>query len=343
MARLLVTGGAGYVGSHTVRRLLEADHSVIVVDDLSEGHQAAIGNAELVRLNLASPQCPARLDTLFSEHPIDAVLHFAARAYVGESVRDPELYYRNNVVGGLQLLSAMARAGIPRFVFSSTCATYGVPEAVPIPETHPQRPVNPYGRTKLILEMALEDYASAIDLGFVTLRYFNAAGAHPDGTLGEVHAPETHLIPLALDAASGGGESLRIFGRDYDTPDGTCVRDYIHVVDLADAHVKALDYLGAGGESRSFNLGTGRGHSVLEVIEQVRAVVGAKVAHDDAPRRPGDPPVLVADPRLANEVLAWQPRLPDLKTIVETAWEFRRRNRGGYHASGAGRDEVSHG
>ena len=277
MAAILVTGGCGYVGSHAVRDLVDHGERVVILDDLSEGHARAAGGADVVRADLASPSVGDALDSIFGREPVDAVLHFGAKAYVGESVRDPGKYYRNNVAGGVHLLEAMARHGVAQIIFSSTCATYGIPEKVPIPEEHPQKPISPYGRTKLTFEGALVDFEAAFGIRHVNLRYFNAAGAHEAGDLGEDHRPETHLIPLACEAAMGRGFVLSIFGDDYDTPDGTCIRDYIHVQDLASAHVAALRYLRSGGSSASFNVGTGQGHSVLEVIGAVERLSGRSV------------------------------------------------------------------
>lgn len=330
MGALLVTGGAGYVGSHTVRELVEErGESVVILDDMSAGHVAASSGLEILRWDLAEPATVDSLVALFAREPFEAVLHFGAKAYVGESVRDPGKYYRNNLIGGIHLLTAMARAQVPSIIFSSTCATYGVPETVPIPEDHPQRPINPYGRTKLAFEGALVDFETAHGIKHVNLRYFNAAGAHERGDLGEDHRPETHLIPLACEAAMGRGR-LSVFGDDYDTPDGTCIRDYVHVQDLAAAHVQALDRLRGGGASRSYNLGTGHGHSVLEVVKAVEEVSGREVAHDMSPRRPGDPPRLVATAERAKRELGWTPRLGELRRIVETAWQFKERYPDGY-------------
>ena len=330
MAALLVTGGAGYVGSHTVRELLERDERVVILDDLSAGHIVAAGGAEIVRADLAGPNIAESLDEVLGREPFDAVLHFGAKAYVGESVEDPEKYYRNNVGGGLELISAMARHGVSALIFSSTCATYGNPERVPIAEDHPQRPINPYGRTKLVFEWALQDFEVARGIRHVNLRYFNAAGAHEKGDLGEDHRPETHLIPIACEAAMGLRAHLSIFGDDYDTPDGTCIRDYIHVQDLAVAHVQALEHLRGGGASASFNLGTGTGHSVLEVIDAVERVSGKEVPREIAPRRSGDPPRLVATSEKIRQVFGWEPRFPSLERIVETAWAFKERFADGY-------------
>ncbi|MGH9325055.1 MAG: UDP-glucose 4-epimerase GalE [Vicinamibacteria bacterium] len=327
---LLVTGGAGYVGSHTLRALKERGEKLVVLDDLSEGHESAVSGASLVRADLAEPSVGRVLDEIFSRGRFDAVLHFGAKAYVGESVRDPEKYYRNNVTGGVHLLAAMGRNRVSALIFSSTCAIYGSPERVPIPEDHPQNPINPYGRTKLAFEGALKDFEGAAGIRHVNLRYFNAAGAHESGDLGEDHRPETHLIPLAIEAAMGKGEELPVFGDDYDTPDGTCIRDYIHVQDLAVAHVASLDRLRRGGSSASYNLGTGTGHSVLEVIERVSKVSGRKVPHRVVARRPGDPARLVASAERARDELGFAPRFRDLDRIVETAWHFKERFPDGY-------------
>lgn len=319
---ILVTGGAGYVGSHACKALAEAGCRPVVYDSLSRGHRGAVKWGPLVEGDLHERD---RLVAAMRAHRVEAVMHFAALAYVGESVSCPELYYRNNVVGTLSLLDAMREAGVATIVFSSTCAVYGIPETVPIRETTAKAPLSPYGETKLAIERALHWYGAAHGLRYAALRYFNAAGADPDGEIGENHDPETHLIPLVLRAALGTGEALRIFGTDYPTPDGTAIRDYIHVTDLADAHVRALRHLAAGGESIELNLGTGSGHSVREVIASVERATGSSVKPYEAPRRPGDPPALVADATLARERLGWRPRCSDLDTIVRTAlaWETR--------------------
>ncbi len=325
---LLVTGGAGYVGSHTLRDLLARGERVVVLDDLSEGHRSAAQGAELVRADLADPKTVDVLDEIFSRGPFDAVLHFGAKAYVGESVRDPGKYYRNNVTGGLHLLSAMAamaRRPVPAILFSSTCATFGTPLELPISESHPQNPISPYGRTKLLFEGALGDFEAAHGIRHINLRYFNAAGAHESGELGEDHRPEAHIIPLAIDAALGKGPGLQVFGSDYDTPDGTCIRDYVHVQDLAVAHVLALERLRQGGGSESYNLGTGEGHSVLEVISSVARVSGRPVPHEVVARRLGDPARLVASSAKARNDLGYEPRFLNLDRIVETAWRFKER------------------
>ena len=319
---ILVTGGAGYVGSHACKALAAAGHTPVVYDNLSRGHREAVRWGPLVEGDLHDS---SRLAAAFSEYRIEAVMHFAAFAYVGESVRDPETYYRNNVGGTLALLAAMRGAGVERIVFSSTCAVYGVPDTLPIRETTTKAPLNPYGDTKLAIERALRWYEGAYGLRYMALRYFNAAGADPDGEIGEEHEPETHLIPLVLRAALGTGDPLQIFGTDYPTPDGTAIRDYIHVADLADAHVRALGDLAAGGESAALNLGTGQGCSVREVIAAVERIGGRVVPRREVARRPGDPPELVADPALARARLGWQPRHSGIDTIIATAlaWEQR--------------------
>jgi UDP-glucose 4-epimerase len=323
--RILVTGGAGYVGSHSVKHFLARGHDVWVYDNLSSGHRDAVPVERLLVADLAET---ARLEHVLSARRIQAVVHFAASSLVGESVRDPAAYYRNNVGGSLSLLEAMRRAGVGRIVFSSTCATYGIPEGSPLTEDEPQRPINPYGNTKLAVERALTDYAAAYGWGVAILRYFNAAGASSDGALGEDHEPETHLIPLVIRAALGQRGPIDVFGTDYDTPDGTCVRDYVHVEDLADAHLRVLEAASAG--VRCYNLGTGRGHSVREVLHAVEEVAGKPVPYREGPRRAGDAPVLVASPRRALEELDWSPRFLDLREIVRTAWRWHSGHPFGY-------------
>jgi len=319
---ILVTGGAGYVGSHACKALAGAGFVPVTYDNLSRGHRGAVRWGPLVEGDLHNRECLAEAIRV---HTPAAVMHFAAFAYVGESVGDPELYYRNNVGGTLALLSVMREAGIGSLVFSSTCATYGNPSAVPIRENAPQHPVNPYGETKLAIERALHWYG-AYGLRSVALRYFNAAGADPDGEIGEEHDPETHLIPLAVRAALGQAEPLGVFGTDYPTADGTPIRDYIHVADLADAHVRALRYLEGGGATAAFNLGTGRGHSVREVITAVETAAGRSVPRREMARRPGDPPELVADAALATATLGWRPQHSDLPAIVGTALRWHERH-----------------
>jgi len=316
--RVLVTGGAGYIGSHTAKALAQAGHEPITYDNLSEGHRFAVRWGPFVEGDLADRTLLAHV---LAGYRIGAVIHFAANAYVGESVTNPSKYYRNNLVNTLNLLDTMRDAGVDRIVFSSTCATYGDPQTLPLTEEHPQSPVNPYGETKLAIERALHWYGRAYGLKWAALRYFNAAGADPDGDIGEVHHPETHLIPLALAAAAGQSEPLQIFGTDYPTGDGTAIRDYIHVTDLAGAHLRALDHLTGGGASRAFNLGTGQGYSVREVLDTVARVTGRTVPARETDRRPGDPPSLVADPTAARKSLGWQTE-HDMDSIVATAWKW---------------------
>lgn len=323
---VLVVGGAGYIGSHAVGLLIAAGHSVWVYDNLSRGHRAAVPDGLLIEGELADR---AELVAVMRAKKIDAVMHFAAFALVGESVHDPSLYYRNNVIAALELLDAMREAGVRQIVFSSTTATYGAPETVPIPETTPQWPINPYGFTKRVIEQALADYASAYGFAYAALRYFNAAGARPDGTIGEDHDPESHLIPIVLQVALGQRERITIFGDDYPTADGTCVRDYIHVDDLGDAHLRALERL-QSGRGICVNLGTGRGTSVREIIDACREVTGHPIPEEIGPRRAGDPPELVADAQLARQLLGWQPEYTEVKSIVDTAWRWHRTHPHGY-------------
>ncbi len=328
---LLVTGGAGYIGSHTVRQLAEAGESVVVLDDLSQGHPEALVSpgVALVQGNLGDP---AVVEEVFASRKIEAVLHFAASALVGESVQEPLKYYRNNLAAPLVLLDAMRRHECRQFIFSSTCATYGDPVRVPMDETHPQQPVNPYGWSKLMLERVLDDSEPAWALRSVALRYFNASGASFDGAIGEDHTPESHLIPRVLMAITGEIGPVTVFGDDYPTPDGTCVRDYIHVVDLADAHVRALGHLRQGGGSLRCNLGTGTGVSVKEIIALAEEVTGKKVPVTYGPRRDGDPPRLVADPSYAKTALGWEARYKDPRPMIETAWAWLTGPRGGRYA-----------
>ena len=319
---VLVTGGAGYIGSHTCKALSVAGYTPVTFDNLVYGHEEAVRWGVLERGDIGDR---ARLDAVIAQYAPTAIVHFAAYAYVGESVIDPGKYYRNNVAGTLTLLEAARDHNIGRFIFSSTCATYGVPSEIPIIETTPQAPINPYGASKLMIERVLADFGVAHDLRWIALRYFNAAGADPENETGELHDPETHLIPLALDAASGRRPALTIFGDDYDTADGTCVRDYIHVTDLADAHVLALAALERGVASQPLNLGNGNGFSVLDVVRTVEAITGLSVPHDFGPRRAGDPPALISDARRARELLGWQPRYADLEAIVRTAWAWHQR------------------
>ncbi len=317
--RVLVTGGAGYIGSHAAKALAKAGHEPLVLDNLSSGHRWAVKWGRLFDWDLADA---AKLSQLLEKEQVEAVLHFAASLLVGESVQKPRKYYWNNVVNTLHLLDAMLEAGVKRIVFSSSAATYGDPQKLPIPEDHPKEPVNPYGETKLAMERALQWYGNAYGLKWVALRYFNAAGADPEGELGESHDPEAHLIPLTLLAALGQRSHVEIYGTDYPTPDGTAVRDYIHVTDLADAHVRALDYLANGGKSRALNLGTGHGYSVREVINAVGKLSSLSVPFREGPRRAGDPPVLVADARHAGTALGWKPQHSELETIIRDAWNW---------------------
>lgn len=319
--RILVVGGAGYVGSHMTRMLLEEGHEAIVVDNLSTGYRDAVPAKTFLKADLCHR---VLLDTIFSRHQFDAVMHFASCSQVGESVANPGKYYLNNVANTLNLLDAMLKRRVTRIIFSSTAAIFGEPRYVPIDELHPRNPVNPYGRSKWMVEQMLGDYERAHGLRHVCLRYFNAAGAHPSGILGERHEPETHLVPLLLQAASGRAPGIRVFGTDYDTPDGTCIRDYVHVSDLCRAHLLALEYLAGGGHSRAYNLGNGNGFSVRDVMESVSRVTHSTIAVTEAPRREGDPARLVADSTLARRELGWQPHYPDLDTIVGHAWAWER-------------------
>jgi UDP-glucose-4-epimerase GalE len=323
---VLVTGGAGYIGSHAAKALHRAGHRVIVYDNLVAGHRGAVKYGELVEGDIADV---ATLRSVMREHQVMGVMHFAAFLDVGESVRDPVRYYRNNVGGALGVLEAMAAENVRNFVFSSTCATYGEPIETPITERHPQNPINSYGETKLAVERALPHLEAAHGIRWVALRYFNASGADPDGDIGEDHSPEIHLIPRTIEAATG-GRRLHVFGDDYPTPDGTCLRDYVHVTDLADAHVRALAAIAETGKSGVYNLGTGRPHSVREVIDTVERVTGRTVPWTLAPRRPGDPAVLYAAAQKAQAELHWTPRYADLDTIVRTAWDWHRTHPKGY-------------
>ena len=314
--RVLVVGGAGYIGSHATRALRSRGYEVIIFDNLSTGYKFLAEGFELIAGDIADP---VKLAQVMKR--VDAVMHFAAYAYVGESVENPRKYFQNNVEAALTLLNTALDAGVRRFVFSSSCAVYGIPLTVPIPESNPRQPVNPYGVSKLFVENALEAYDRAYGMRFASLRYFNAAGADESGEIGELHQPETHLIPLTLAAAAGKGAKLQVFGTDYPTPDGTCVRDYIHVNDLAEAHVLALEYVTNKNESLSLNLGTGQGYSVMEVINSVERITGRAVPRVIAPRRPGDPPALVADSKRAQQVLGWRPSR-SLEETVSTAWKW---------------------
>jgi len=321
---ILVTGGAGYIGSHTCKALKKAGYVPITFDNMVYGHEWAVQWGPLIKGDILDGET---LDTVFRQYEPLAVLHFAAFAYVGESVADPEKYYRNNVMGTLSLLSAMRRAKCRNIVFSSTCATYGVPKELPLREDHPQKPINPYGWTKLMMEQTLSDFDTAYGIRHAALRYFNAAGADPDGEIGEDHDPETHLIPLVIAATQGRRGHVEIFGTDYDTPDGTCIRDYIHVADLAVAHIQALEYLQDKDESLVVNLGTGNGQTVREVIRAVEKVSGKATPVKEGPRRPGDPPGLYAYADKAYQLLGWKPQYGDIETIVGTAWNWHEKHK----------------
>ena len=324
--RVLVTGGAGYVGSHAAKVLAASGHDVWVLDSLAEGHRAAVGKLPLIVADLLDQ---VTITDVLRSNRVEAVMHFAAFAYVGVSVREPAKYYHNNIVGTLALLDAMRAADVMRIVFSSTCATYGIPTKVPIAEDHPQHPINPYGFTKLAIEHALADYAHAYGLGYAALRYFNASGAAADGTIGEDHDPETHLIPLVLQVALGQREHVDVFGTDYPTSDGTCIRDYIHVDDLAAAHLLALQKLGDGAALK-LNLGTGRGASVQQVVDICREVTGHEISTREVARREGDPPELVANPSAAKRELGWEAIHRDVRTIIESAWRWHKSHPHGY-------------
>jgi UDP-glucose-4-epimerase GalE len=326
---VLVTGGAGYVGSHAAKALHRAGHEVVVFDNLVAGHREAVRYGNFVEGDVTDV---AALTHAIRQHNVSAVMHFAAFLDVGASVRDPVAYYRNNVDGALGVLEAMAATSVQILVFSSTCATYGEPESAPIVETHRQNPINSYGETKLAVERALPHFERAYGIRSVALRYFNAAGADPDGEIGEDHAPEIHLIPRAIDATRGGA-GLAIYGTDYPTRDGTCIRDYVHVSDLADAHLRALERLTSGGASAVYNLGTGQGYTVFEVVSAVERVVGRRVPRTIAPRRPGDPAVLVASAEKARVELGWTPHHSDLESIVRTAWVWHETHPNGYRAT----------
>ncbi len=317
--RVLVTGGAGYIGSHVAKLLSKRGYEVLIFDNLSSGHREAAKYSKLVVGDLADKKL---LKEIFESFKPEAVMHFAAHIEVAESVRNPLKYYKNNVCNTLNLLEVMSEKGVNKLIFSSTAAVYGIPEEIPIPESAPLAPINPYGESKATVERVLRDLSKAEDFKYVSLRYFNVAGADPEGELGEAHKPETHLIPLVLKAAKGEREQIYIYGTDYPTPDGTAIRDYIHVLDLADAHIKALEYLLEGGGGEVFNVGYGRGYSVREVVDTVKKVTGRNFKVVETDRRPGDPPVLVAKVDKIKRVLNWQPRYDNLEFIVQTAWNW---------------------
>lgn len=321
---ILIVGGAGYIGSHMNKLLAQQGKETLVLDNLVYGHREAVKWGTFVEGDLADESL---LDEVFSKYSIEAVMHFSAFTYVGESVENPAKYYRNNVANTIHLLDAMVKHGVKYFIFSSTCATYGEPQQIPIVEDMPQAPINPYGRTKWMVEKILEDYHRAYGLNYCVLRYFNAAGADPDSEIGELHQPETHLIPLVLDAAIGARDSISVFGTDYPTEDGTCVRDYIHILDLADAHIRALQYIKEHQCSEDFNLGNGVGYSVKEIIDIARKITGKEIAVKYVERRPGDSPRLIGSAEKARKLLGWQPKY-DLQAIMETAWKWHQKIKG---------------
>ncbi|MEE2822449.1 MAG: UDP-glucose 4-epimerase GalE [Acidobacteriota bacterium] len=319
MKSILVTGGAGYIGSHTVRELACNGYRPISLDNLSKGHERAVVAGDLVKGELADEEL---LESIFQKYSVDAVMHFAALCEVGESVEHPRLYYEQNMVNSLTLLRVMLRHDVRKFILSSTCATYGDPQRIPIDELHPLQPINPYGASKVMVEEVLKEYDRAYGLSFVSLRYFNAAGASLDARLGESHNPETHLIPRILKVATGELAMVQVFGNDYPTVDGTCIRDYVHVLDLASGHVAAYQWLCEGGDSEVFNLGTGQGCSVMELVEDVRQLTGRKISLEVSGRRLGDPPCLVANSDKAHQILKWRPEHSDIETILSTAWAW---------------------
>lgn len=319
---ILIVGGAGYIGSHINKELSKKGKKTLILDNLIYGHKEAVKWGEFIEADLNDKD---KIRNIFQTYKISAVMHFAAFAYVGESVTNPQKYYQNNVINTINLLDVMIEFNVNNFIFSSTCATYGNPIEIPITESHPQNPINPYGQSKLMVEKILNDYSHAYDFNYVALRYFNAAGADIDCEIGEDHNPETHLIPLILDAALGKREDIKIFGSDYDTKDGTAVRDYIHVTDLADAHILALEYLLKGNKSNIFNLGNGDGYSVAEVIECARKVTKQEIKATKQDRREGDPDTLIGSAQKAKDVLGWNPRYPDLESILQTAWNWHKK------------------
>lgn len=321
---ILIAGGAGYIGAHVNKLLNQHGYNTVVFDNLVYGHLSFVQWGDFVLGDLADRD---QIRLCFRQYPIKAVMHFSAFAYVGESVTDPAKYYRNNVMNTLNLLDIMREFNVSDIIFSSTCSTYGMPRCIPITEDHPQSPINPYGWSKFMIERILKDYDSAYGIKYVNLRYFNAAGADPDAEVGERHDPETHLIPLVLDVAAGKRPDVKIFGTDYETPDGTCIRDYIHVTDLSEAHILALNYISSGGPSDSFNLGNGKGFSVRDVIRSAEKVTGRAIKYAETNRRVGDPPVLVGSARKAKEILDWRPRLADLTNIIQTAWRWHQQEK----------------
>ena len=325
---ILVVGGAGYIGSHMLKLLRDQGEAHLVFDNFENGHRDALQGSDAVEGDLRNPN--DLLEAFARHRDIDVVMHFAAYISVGESVREPSKYWHNNTAGVLNLLDAMRKAGINKFVFSSTAAIFGEPQYVPIDEEHPKNPTSPYGQTKLAVERMLQDFDPGHGLKSVCLRYFNAAGADPEGKIGEDHDPEEHLIPVAMQAALGNRPAMKVFGTDYDTPDGTCVRDYIHVLDLAQAHLAAVKHLRAGGESRQYNLGNGKGFTVRQVLDTTEKVIGKPVPREDGPRRPGDPATLIASSEKITKDWNWKPKYPDLETIIRHAWEWHRTHPAGY-------------
>ena len=319
---ILIVGGAGYIGSHVNKVLNERGYETIILDNLSYGHEESVKWGTLCKCDLANIN---EVDDIFTKYDINAVMHFSSFIDVGESVRNPEKYYNNNVVNTMNLLNVMLKHDVKKFIFSSTCATYGIPQKIPLTENHPQNPINPYGWTKLMVERILKDYDTAYGLKSVILRYFNASGADESGIIGEWHNPETHLIPLILDAAMGKREDIKIFGTGYDTPDGTCIRDYIHVTDLADAHILSLEYLNKNNQSNQFNLGNGQGFSVREVIESVKRVTGRNFNVTQTQRREGDPAILIGSSKKAKDTLGWDPQYVNIDKIIETAWNWHQK------------------
>ena len=319
---ILIVGGAGYIGSHVNKVLNERGYETIILDNLSYGHEESVKWGTLCKCDLANIN---EVDDIFTKYDINAVMHFSSFIDVGESVRNPEKYYNNNVVNTMNLLNVMLKHDVKKFIFSSTCATYGIPQKIPLTENHPQNPINPYGWTKLMVERILKDYDTAYGLKSVILRYFNASGADESGIIGEWHNPETHLIPLILDAAMGKREDIKIFGTDYDTPDGTCIRDYIHVTDLADAHILSLEYLNKNNQSNQFNLGNGQGFSVREVIESVKRVTGRNFNVTQTQRREGNPAILIGSSKKAKDTLGWDPQYVNIDKIIETAWNWHQK------------------
>jgi len=318
---IFIVGGAGYIGSHVNKLLSNEGYKTLILDNLSKGHEEFVKWGKFIKGDLKDKRLLARI---FKEYDINAVMHFAALTDVRESIQDPGSYYKNNVKNTLNLLDAMRENNVKKFIFSSTCAVYGNPLEIPITEDHPCNPISPYGRSKLMIENILEDYSRAYDFNYVSLRYFNAAGADPQTEIGEWHEPETHLIPIILDAAIGKRENVQIFGTDYPTPDGTCIRDYIHVMDLANAHYKALRLL-EEDKSEIFNLGNGNGFSVKEIIETCKEITGEKIHTIESKKRPGDPPILIGSSKKAKRILRWRPEFADIKDIIETAWEWHQK------------------